>query len=101
MGGAATVAALLCAAGSLVLQAKDMHELAVSCLRVLAVFLLMAAAVILLMDRAVVAGGVFTWNNLDANAWSAFRTGAACAAFQLIGVILLVASGCMKQGAGR
>ena len=66
-----------------------------------ALFLTMAALAVLLLDRAVVAGNLFTWNSLDTYAWQAFYTGIACLVFQLLGAILFVASGCMKQGSAE
>ena len=93
--------AVLCCGTSLYAQAKNGNELIVSFLRIAAMFLTMAAVVILLTDRAVVAGGVFTWNNLDTYAWSAFYTGMACLAFQIVSLLLIVVSGCMKQGTNR
>ncbi len=89
------VAACLC---SLFVQLKNRNELIVSFLRLVALGLIFAALTITLVDRAVVAGGLFTWNGLDQYAWRAFYTGVACIVFQVFTVVLLVVSGCMKQG---
>ena len=97
----ASGAAVLFGAASLLAQAKKAGELAVSILRLAALFLTMAALAVLLLDRAVVAGNLFTWNSLDTYAWQAFYTGIACLAFQLLGTLLYVASGCMKQGSAE
>lgn len=95
---AAMAAAFIFCAGSVFAQEKNVNEFLVSLLRVASIFLMMAALTILLSDRAVVAGGVFTWNDHDAYAWRAFYTGMACLGFQLVSVLLLVIGGCMKQG---
>ena len=97
----ATAVSVLFGAASLLAQSKKAGELAVSLMRLAALFLVMAALAVLLMDRAVVAGGLFTWNSLDKYAWQAFYTGIACLVFQLLGAILFVASGCMKQGSAE
>ena len=86
---------------SLLAQIKNWNELLVSLLRLVALCLLFVALTVTLADRAVVAGGLFTWNSLDKYAWSAFYTGVACIAFQVAASLLMVVSGCMKQGAKK
>lgn len=83
---------------SLLAQMKNLNELLVSLLRLMALGLLFVALTVTLADRAVVAGGLFTWNGLDKYAWSAFYTGVASIAFQVIASLMMVVSGCMKQG---
>ena len=94
-----TLVSLFACLGSLLAQMKNANELIVSALRLAALGLILAALTITLADRAVVAGGLFTWNSLDSFAWSAFYTGVACIAVQAVTAVLLVISGCMKQGA--
>ena len=95
------ILAVIACACSLFVQMKNGSELIVSALRIIALGLIMAALTVTLADRAVVAGGLFTWNSLDKYAWQAFYTGIACLVFQLLGTILFVASGCMKQGSAE
>lgn len=92
------VVAIVACVGSVFAQMKGMNELIVSVLRLVALGLIMVAFTITLIDRAVVAGGLFTWNDLDSFAWQAFYTGIACVVFQVLSAIFLVVSGCMKQG---
>lgn len=91
-------AAIVACAASVLAQAKRVNELLISALRLVSLGLVMVAFTITLIDRAVVAGGLFTWNDLDTYAWRAFYTGVACIVFQLLSALLLVVSGCMKQG---
>ena len=93
------ILAVIACACSLFVQMKNGSELIVSALRIIALGLIMAALTVTLADRAVVAGGLFTWNSLDSFAWSAFYTGVACIVFQALMAVLILASGCMKQGA--
>ena len=93
------ILAVIACACSLFVQMKNGSELIVSALRIIALGLIMAALTVTLADRAVVAGGLFTWNSLDSFAWSAFYTGVACIVFQVLMAMLILASGCMKQGA--
>lgn len=90
--------AIVACAVSAFAQVKNLNELVVSVLRLVSLGLIMVAFTITLLDRAVVAGGLFTWNDLDAYAWQAFYTGIACIVFQILSVLFIVASGCMKQG---
>lgn len=96
-----TLGAFTACVCSLLAQIKNWNELLVSLLRLVALFLLFVALTVTLADRAVVAGGLFTWNSLDKYAWSAFYTGVACIAFQVAASLLMVVSGCMKQGAKK
>ncbi len=96
-----TVGAFAACVCSLLVQMKNWNELLVSLLRLITLGLLFVALTVTLADRAVVAGGLFTWNGLDKYAWSAFYTGVACIAFQVIASLLMVVSGCMKQGAKK
>ena len=48
-----------------------------------------------------VAGGLFTWNDLDTYGWNAFYTGIACMVFQLLPVLLLIVSSFMRQDAKK
>ena len=96
-----TIGAFAAIACSLLVQMKNWNELLVSLLRLVALGLLFVALTVTLADRAVVAGGLFTWNGLDKYAWSAFYTGVACIAFQVAASLLMVVSGCMKQGAKK
>lgn len=96
--------AILCTAAGVILgvfsaflQKKGVNEIAITVSRILALLLVMVALGILLMDRAVVAGDLFTWNGLDTYAWHAFYTGIACLVFQLLGALLFIVSGCVKQ----
>lgn len=95
---ACTVVSLALCVCSILAQAKDINELIVSAMRIVALVLIMIAMTITLEDRAVVAGGLFTWNSLDVYAWNAFYTGIACIVLQMLVAVLLVISGCMKQG---
>lgn len=92
------IAAIAACAVSVFAQIKNVNELIVSALRLTSLGLIMVAFTTTLIDRAVVAGGLFTWNGLDTYAWRAFYTGIACIVFQILSAILLVVSGCMKQG---
>ncbi len=93
-----TIGAFASCGCSMLVQLKNGNELLVSLLRLIALALLFVALGVTLADRAVVAGNLFTWNGLDKYAWSAFYTGVACIAFQVLASLLVVVSGCMKQG---
>lgn len=96
-----TVLAILLCGCSLFLQARGAGEFLLTVLRLLTLGLLMVAFTIVLSDRALVAGGLFTWNNLDNYAWDAFYTGIACMVFQLLTVLVLIVSSFMRQDTKR
>lgn len=96
---ACTILAILLCGGSVFLQARGAGEFLPTVLRLLTLGLLMAAFTIVLSDRALVAGGLFTWNDLDTYGWNAFYTGIACMVFQMLPVLLLIVSSFMRQDA--
>lgn len=96
-----TVLAILLCGGSAFLQARGASEFPTTVLRLLTLGLLMVAFTIVLSDRALVAGGLFTWNDLDTYGWNAFYTGIACMVFQLLPVLLLIVSSFMRQDAKK
>lgn len=98
---ACTILAILLCGGSVFLQARGAGEFLPTVLRLLTLSLLMAAFTIVLSDRALVAGGFFTWNDLDTYGWNAFYTGIACMVFQLLPVLLLIVSSFMRQDAKK
>src|SRR5699024_5533184 len=98
---ACTILAILLCGGSVFLQARGAGEFLPTVLRLLTLGLLMAAFTIVLSDRALVAGGLFTWNDLDTYGWNAFYTGIACMVFQMLPVLLLIVSSFMRQDAKK
>ena len=98
---ACTILAILLCGGSVFLQARGAGEFLPTVLRLLTLGLLMAAFTIVLSDRALVAGGLFTWNDLDTYGWNAFYTGIACMVFQMLPVLLLIVSNFMRQDAKK
>lgn len=98
---ACTILAILLCGGSVFLQARGAGEFLPTVLRLLTLGLLMAAFTIALSDRALVAGGLFTWNDLDTYGWNAFYTGIACMVFQMLPVLLLIVSSFMRQDAKK
>lgn len=96
-----TILAIPLCGSSVFLQARCAGEFLPTVLRLLTLGLLMAAFTIVLSDRALVAGGLFTWNDLDTYGWNAFYTGIACMVFQLLPVLLLIVSSFMRQDAKK
>lgn len=94
----ATVAALAACGASAAMQVRGVGEYPITVLRLCAIGLMFVALSITLADRALVAGGLFTWNDLDTHAWNAFYTGIACMVFQILPVLLLIVSGFLPQG---